>query len=158
MRLLTGPAGGGCAMTSRALSDRVGGFRERPKEVFWIEDGAYIEEIERIGYRAAVLADLRVHHTGGSYYTQASREKEEHWKRYWAEARTARGREANARPHPLRPQSQRALRLVRRALLSGSRSAGKLHSWVRWAATISRVRGDPRGPRLGLRGACSRCR
>lgn len=84
VRLLTGPAGGGCAITSRALSDRVGGFRERPKEVFWIEDGAYIEEIERIGYRAAVLADLRVHHTGGSYYTQASREKEEHWKRYWA--------------------------------------------------------------------------
>src|SRR5207249_1721990 len=38
VRLLEGPAGGGCAITSRELADRVGGFRERPGEVFWLED------------------------------------------------------------------------------------------------------------------------
>jgi GT2 family glycosyltransferase len=82
IRLLRGPTGGGCAITSRALSDRVGGFRERPNEVFWIEDGAYIEDIQRLGLGAAVLADLKVHHTGGPYYTKASPEKTEFWKRY----------------------------------------------------------------------------
>jgi len=25
-----------------------------------------------------------VHHTGGSYYTTSSKEKEEFWRRYWA--------------------------------------------------------------------------
>jgi GT2 family glycosyltransferase len=84
IRLLTGPAGGGCAMTSWSLSERVGGFRERPNEVFWIEDGAYIEDIQRLGFRGAVLADLRVHHTGGPYYTTPSTEKAEFWRRYWA--------------------------------------------------------------------------
>ena len=49
MRLLTGPAGGGCAMTSRELNHRVGGFQERPDEIFWLEDGAYIEDIKSSG-------------------------------------------------------------------------------------------------------------
>jgi hypothetical protein len=71
-------------MTSRELNERVGGFRERDGEVFWLEDAAYIEDIQRIGFGAAVLADLRVHHTGGSYYTTSSREKDEYWKRHWA--------------------------------------------------------------------------
>jgi GT2 family glycosyltransferase len=84
VRLLVGPTGGGCAMTSRELNERVGGFRERDGEVFWLEDAAYIEDIQKIGFGAAVLADLRVHHTGGSYYTTASREKDEYWKRHWA--------------------------------------------------------------------------
>jgi len=86
--LLTGPAGGGCAMTAREISDRVGGFRERPGEVFWIEDGAYIADIAKLGYRAAVLADLRVHHTGGPFYTGSNKEKEAFWRRY--NARLAR--------------------------------------------------------------------
>jgi GT2 family glycosyltransferase len=88
VRLLTGPAGGGCAMTSRELHERVGGFREDPKQVFWLEDEAYIKDIQRLGYRPAVLADLRVHHTGGPHYTVSSKEKIEYWERY--EAKRAR--------------------------------------------------------------------
>ncbi len=84
VRLLTGPAGGGCAITSRALNQLAGGFQEKKNEVFWLEDAAYINDIEGLGYRSAVLADLRVHHTGGPYYTTAPKEKEEYWKRYWA--------------------------------------------------------------------------
>ena len=56
MRLLEGPAGGGCAMTSRELNDRVGGFRQHAKEVFWQEDAAYIEDIKRLGLRAGGAA------------------------------------------------------------------------------------------------------
>lgn len=82
VRLLRGPAGGGCAITSRELNERVGGFRKNTKQVFWLEDLAYIQDIIRLGYEAAVLADLRVHHTGGSYYTVASREKNEFWASY----------------------------------------------------------------------------
>ena len=84
VRLLTGPAGGGCAMTSRELNKRAGGFQEKKNEVFWLEDAAYIEDIQRLGYKAAVLADLRVHHTGGPYYSAIPKEKEEYWRRYWA--------------------------------------------------------------------------
>ncbi|NUT54779.1 MAG: glycosyltransferase [Thermoleophilia bacterium] len=84
IRLLKGPTGGGCAITSRELNARVGGFRQHQKEVFWLEDEAYISDIERIGFGAAVLADLRVHHTGGPYYSVESDEKAEFWRRWRA--------------------------------------------------------------------------
>jgi GT2 family glycosyltransferase len=84
IRLLRGPAGGGCAITSRELNQRAGGFRENTKEVFWLEDAAYIGDIARLGYGSAVLADLKVHHTGGPYYTTAPKEKEDYWRRYRA--------------------------------------------------------------------------
>jgi GT2 family glycosyltransferase len=85
VRLLLGPAGGYCAITSREISDRVGGFRERAGEVFWLEDSAYITEVQRLGLRGVVLADLAVHHTGGPYYADEPREKVEYWERYWAD-------------------------------------------------------------------------
>ena len=88
VRLLRGPAGGGCAMTSRELNERVGGFRQDKKQVFWLEDEAYIRDIARLGFGAAVLADLRVHHTGGPHYTVASKAKIDYWTRY--NARRAR--------------------------------------------------------------------
>jgi GT2 family glycosyltransferase len=84
VRLLRGPAGGGCAMTSRELNERVGGFQENDKEVFWLEDAAYIGQIHAIGYTSAVLRDLRVHHTGGPYYSSIPKEKAEYWRKYWA--------------------------------------------------------------------------
>ncbi len=80
VRLLDGPAGGGCAMTSRELYDRVGGFRQSPKGVFWQEEPAYIEDIKALGYGPAVLRDLKVHHTGGEYYGATSPEKDEFWR------------------------------------------------------------------------------
>ncbi len=83
VRLLQGPAGGGCAITSRELNERVGGFRQDKKQVFWLEDQAYISDISRLGFGAAVLADLVVHHTGGPHYTVASKEKDEYWEAYW---------------------------------------------------------------------------
>jgi GT2 family glycosyltransferase len=88
VRLLRGPTGGGCAMTSRELNERVGGFRENKKQVFWLEDAAYIADLERIGFGAAVLADLSVHHTGGPHYSKTPKEKVEYWKRW--KARQAR--------------------------------------------------------------------
>ena len=88
VRLLRGPAGGGCAITSRELNERVGGFRQDKKRVFWLEDEAYITDIAELGFGSAVLADLRVHHTGGPHYTKASKEKVAYWKHY--ERRRAR--------------------------------------------------------------------
>lgn len=84
IRLLRGPTGGGCAITSRDLNQRVGGFRQHAKEIFWLEDEAYIADIERLGFGAAVLADLRVHHTGGPYYSSEPKEKAEFWRRWHA--------------------------------------------------------------------------
>jgi len=88
VRLLRGPAGGGCAITSRELNERVGGFRQQKDKVFWLEDLAYIQDIIRLGYEAAVLADLRVRHTGGPYYTVAPKEKDA----FWADYRRRRAR------------------------------------------------------------------
>jgi GT2 family glycosyltransferase len=79
VRLLEGPTGGGCAITSRELNERVGGFRQDPKRVFWLEDEAYIGDIKKLGYRAAVLRDLKVHHAGGPYYAKSTAEKDAYW-------------------------------------------------------------------------------
>jgi FkbM family methyltransferase len=83
VNLLTGPAGGGCAMTSREANARAGGFVEHDDKIFWLEDGMYVDALARAGYRAAVLRDLRVHHTGGKYYTEPLKEKDEFWAQYW---------------------------------------------------------------------------
>ena len=79
VRLLLGPTGGGCAMTPRAVYDQVGGFRENRRSVFWQEETAYIEDIRAAGFRAAVLADLKVLHHGGAYYAGVSPEKAAYW-------------------------------------------------------------------------------
>ena len=84
--LLDGPAGGACAMTSRDLYDRVGGFRQSAKNVFWQEEPAYIADIKALGYGPAVMQDLRVHHTGGEHYGAVSPEKDAFWDRYWKRA------------------------------------------------------------------------
>jgi GT2 family glycosyltransferase len=78
--LLLGPTGGACAMTSREAYERAGGFKEK-KEIFFLEDEAYILDVEKAGYRAAVLADLRVLHTGGAHYAAEPQEKEDYWRR-----------------------------------------------------------------------------
>jgi GT2 family glycosyltransferase len=87
LNLLRGPVGGGCAMTSRELNQRVGGFDVNTKEVFFLEDAAYIGKLHGIGYTAAILTDLRVHHTGGPYYSSIPKEKAEYWRKYWARRR-----------------------------------------------------------------------
>jgi GT2 family glycosyltransferase len=79
--LLIGPTGGACSITSRELYLRVGGFRERPRRVFWLEDAAYVADIARLGFGSAVLADLKVHHTGGEHYGATSPEKTAYYRR-----------------------------------------------------------------------------
>jgi hypothetical protein len=51
--------------------------------VFWQEEPAYIEDIGALGYGAAVLATLKIHHTGGPYYVETPPEKAVFWDRYW---------------------------------------------------------------------------
>lgn len=82
VNLLEGPAGGGCAMTSRRVYDEVGGFPQQRGKSFYLEDAAYIGRVRRAGYDVAVLGDLRVHHTGGDYYSKTPKAKAEYWRRY----------------------------------------------------------------------------
>jgi GT2 family glycosyltransferase len=82
VRLLEGPTGGGCAMTARSIYEEVGGFRTDEGKVFWLEDAKYIDDIQRLGYRSAILADLRMHHTGGSYYSEPIPAKSKYWEAY----------------------------------------------------------------------------
>lgn len=81
--LLRGPVGGGCALTSRELHDRVGGFKQRRGEVFFLEDEAYVASIAKLGYGAAYLKDVQLLHAGGSYYAPESEAKHQYWRRYW---------------------------------------------------------------------------
>lgn len=90
VRLLDGPTGGGCAMTSREVYDLVGGFPQHRKKSFYLEDAAYIELIQEKGYRAAVLRDLRVLHAGGPYYAAWTPEKEAYWAAVEARAKRRR--------------------------------------------------------------------
>jgi GT2 family glycosyltransferase len=81
--LLRGPVGGGCAITSRELNERVGGFRQKQGEGFWLEDEAYVADIARLGYEAAYLKNVQVLHAGGSYYAPESEAKHQYWYEYW---------------------------------------------------------------------------
>lgn len=73
--ILEGPTGGGCSMTSRDAYDRVGGFRHHKKLVFWHEDEAYVRDLRKLGYRTAILEDLKVWHAGSPYYSTPSHAK-----------------------------------------------------------------------------------
>jgi rhamnopyranosyl-N-acetylglucosaminyl-diphospho-decaprenol beta-1,3/1,4-galactofuranosyltransferase len=68
--ILDGPAPGICAMTSRELYERVGGFKPNAKFVYWHEDAVYVKDLKRLGYGSAVLEGLSVWHAGGPYYSQ----------------------------------------------------------------------------------------
>jgi GT2 family glycosyltransferase len=81
IRLKIGPTGGGCSITSRELHDRVGGFQQNKNYTWWLEDAAYIADIEKLGFRAAYLDELKVHHAGGAYYATPSPHKD----RYFAD-------------------------------------------------------------------------
>jgi GT2 family glycosyltransferase len=72
LSILEGPVGGGCTMTSRALYEQVGGFRQKKKQVFWHEDAAYVRDIRRLGYTAAFLEGVTVWHAGSPYYSKES--------------------------------------------------------------------------------------
>ena len=89
--LLEGPTGGGCAMTSRELYERVGGFGQNDKLIYWHEDAAYVKKIHRLGYRSAVLEGLRVWHAGGPHYSNISPAKFAYHRR---EARIRRSKNA----------------------------------------------------------------
>jgi GT2 family glycosyltransferase len=75
-----GPVGGACTITSRELYDRVGGFRRR-RSAFFHEDAAYIKDIKKLGYHAAILDELEVAHHGGPYYSQVVPEKVDYYRR-----------------------------------------------------------------------------
>jgi GT2 family glycosyltransferase len=109
VRLLEGPAGGGCAITTRDLIRRAGTFhRRRRKGVFFDVDAAYNDDIRRLGYREAVLADLRVHHAGGAYYSLPSAERQEFWDAYWrVQARKAAVKRVLLRLPLVRPLNDR---------------------------------------------------
>jgi GT2 family glycosyltransferase len=63
-RLLDGPTGGWCAITSRELYDRVGGMPQQTRRSYFLEDAAYIDRIRKHGYGRAILHDLHVVHAG----------------------------------------------------------------------------------------------
>jgi O-antigen biosynthesis protein len=82
LSLMLGPTGGGCAITSRELYDRAGGFGQRSKEIFWSEDAAYVDAVQAMGYRSATLAELRLLHAGGPRHSKPPAEKVEFWGAY----------------------------------------------------------------------------
>jgi len=60
-----GPTGGWCAMTSRAVIDKIGNFVERPDKVFFLEDGEFGDRCARAFLRVGIVRDVRVYHACG---------------------------------------------------------------------------------------------
>ena len=81
VRLLLGPTGGYCAITSREIYDLVGGF-SRERRAFFEEDGTYAAAVERAGYRTATMADLQLAHAGGPHYSVQAKEKVRYYEAY----------------------------------------------------------------------------
>jgi len=75
LRLLEGPVGGWCGMTSRVVHDRVGGFPRSSKDVFFDFDAAYVRAITAAGYSSAIFADLEVFHASGPEFSAVLPEK-----------------------------------------------------------------------------------
>jgi GT2 family glycosyltransferase len=78
VNILEGPTGSGVAITSREVYERVGGFRQHKELVFWHEAAAYVRDVRRLGYRTAILEDLKVWHAGSPYYSEPSGAKLEY--------------------------------------------------------------------------------
>ncbi len=126
VNLLVGPTGGGCAMTSREANERAGGFIERDDEVFWLEDGVYIDALQQGGLRRGrarrpggpshgrlLLHDLLAGE-GGVLEAPLGAQGQ------------ARRRQAGAGPSAVRAQAERPLRLVRRSLRPSCGSSSPL--------------------------------
>jgi len=79
--ILEGPTPGICTMTSRELYERVGGFKQNAKFVYWHEDAEYVKDLKRIGYGSAVLESLSVWHAGGPYYSKPNPAKNPYHRR-----------------------------------------------------------------------------
>jgi GT2 family glycosyltransferase len=82
-----GPIGGGCAITSRALFEQVGGFGQNKRQVYWCSDAALMTKLGAAGLQGAYLEDLQVLHAGGPYYSDVSAEKRKFWLDYHRRAR-----------------------------------------------------------------------
>jgi hypothetical protein len=78
VKILDGPTGGWCSMTSREIHDHVGGYPERNR-VYWLADEAYVKLVEGLGLGHAILEDLQVFHANGPYYSERFPEKIAYW-------------------------------------------------------------------------------
>jgi GT2 family glycosyltransferase len=112
-RILDGPTGGWCTITSRAVYDQVGGLPKRSRLKYFREDEVYVGKVSRAGYRYGILRDLVVRHAGDPVGAPPNAEKAILFARD-----RARVRRKNA---------------VKRLLLAvpGLRSANNRHQWFR---------------------------
>lgn len=86
LQLLLGPTGGGATITPRSVNERVGGYRQK-RRPFWLEAAEYIGRLKDHGYEVGTIADLQVHHAGGSYYSEQPAAKQQYWRRYLLKVR-----------------------------------------------------------------------
>ena len=115
VRILEGPTGSGCAMTSREVYDRVGGFGRHKKLVFWHEDAAYVQAVRKTGLSNGDSRGARGLARGKSLLLQAVCLKGPLSRPPRAGRRPEGLRQENHPADPVRAGAERALRLVRAA-------------------------------------------
>jgi GT2 family glycosyltransferase len=81
VRIMDGPTGGWCAMSSREAHDRVGGYPTK-RRTYWLADAAYVKKLDEAGLGHAILEDLKVFHANGPYYSEVFAEKSDYWKSF----------------------------------------------------------------------------
>ena len=149
VNLLRGAAGGGCAITSRERNERVGGFQENPKEVFWLEDAAYIKQIERdrLHVRGAGRP-ARAPHRRPLLLLDPQGEGGVLAQVLGQEAPPDGGQEGS-RPSAWRPSAERPIRVVRRTVLRCN-LYGRLGPEGQAARTLTPTRSRTSSPRKDI--------
>ena len=113
LRILKGPTGGWCTITSRRIYDEVGGLPTRSRRTYFSTDTVYVHRLRDHGYEVAILPSLRVTHRGDRLGDRPAPAKEQFFRR---EERIDR----------LKDAAKRMLLLI-----PGMRSANARRGWFR---------------------------
>jgi GT2 family glycosyltransferase len=81
LRILKGPTGGWCTITSRRIYDEVGGLPTRSRRTYFSTDTIYVHSLREHGYEVAILPSLRVTHRGDRLGDRPAPAKEQFFRR-----------------------------------------------------------------------------
>jgi GT2 family glycosyltransferase len=81
VRVLKGPTGGWCTITSRSIYDEVGGLPTRSRQTYFSTDTVYVHKLREHGYEVGILPSLRVTHRGDRLGSRPAPAKEQFFRR-----------------------------------------------------------------------------
>lgn len=71
VKVESGPVGGWFAVTTREYYDQLNGFKFKPDEIFFLEDGDYCKKVKAKRLVSRILKDTYVYHASGAIWNYA---------------------------------------------------------------------------------------